>query len=256
MSNGFSGQVIKRNSPDRVGVTAIQKRLVELGCGPLAQTGLFDSATEGAVRLFQTRFPDLAGFPMKVDGEVGQITWAALFGEAELPPITKAGSGLAKAALAKAASQIGVMEKPPGSNSGPEVDAYLTSVGVGSGNAWCAAFVWWCTNEAASELGTPNRLPKSAGVLDMWRKAHKAGLPCITKQEAIANTGLVTSGMLFIMNFGGGLGHVGFVEGFESGRLVTIEGNSNDGGSREGIGVFRLRRRTIGAVTEGFIGIP
>jgi hypothetical protein len=41
-----------------------------------------------------------------------------------------------------------------------------------------------------------------------------------------------------------------------NGRLVTVEGNSNDGRSREGTGVFRLDRRTIGTINAGFIGLP
>ena len=62
--------------------------------------------------------------------------------------------------------------------------------------------------------------------------------------------------MVFVIDHGGGKGHVGFVEGAANGRLVTVEGNSNDGGSREGTGVFRLDRRTIGTINAGFIGLP
>ena len=37
------------------------------------------------------------------------------------------------------------------------------------------------------------------------------------------------------------------------GKLVTIEGNTNDGGSREGIGVFRRDKRKIGDINVGFL---
>jgi hypothetical protein len=37
------------------------------------------------------------------------------------------------------------------------------------------------------------------------------------------------------------------------GRLVTIEGNTNDGGSRNGIGVFRRTARKIGQINKGFV---
>jgi hypothetical protein len=256
MAVAFPGQIVRRNSSDSRSVVAIQQRLVELGCGPLPVNGLFDAGTESAVRMFQARFPDRQGIPLVADGEVGPISWAVLFGTAGMPAITAPGSSLAGEALAKALSQVGVMEKPLGSNRGTEVEQYLRAVGVAPGNAWCAAFTWWCANEAAQAKGMPNLLPRTGGVLEMWRRSKRAGLPCVTADQAVANTALVTAGMIFAMDFGGGLGHMGFVEGFAGGRLVTIEGNSNDDGSRNGTGVFRLQRRTIGSINAGFIGIP
>jgi len=38
-----------------------------------------------------------------------------------------------------------------------------------------------------------------------------------------------------------------------AGKLVTIEGNTNDGGSREGVGVFRRSGRRIRDINLGFI---
>lgn len=40
----------------------------------------------------------------------------------------------------KAASHVGEHEQPMGSNTGPEVDAYLAYVGLSPGQPWCAAF--------------------------------------------------------------------------------------------------------------------
>jgi hypothetical protein len=34
---------------------------------------------------------------------------------------------------------------------------------------------------------------------------------------------------------------------------VTIEGNTNEGGGREGIGVFRRNRRKVRGINKGFI---
>ena len=168
----------------------------------------------------------------------------------------KPGSALASATVAFAATQIGVREDPPLSNRGREVEAYLASVGVPPGNAWCAAFVYFCVAQAAKAKGLANPLPKTGGVLDMWRKALKAGLPCLTTQQAVAAPGLVSSGMIFVMDFGEGKGHTGFVKELVGGRLSTIEGNSNDDGSRDGVGVFALTRRTLGSVNTGIIGLP
>ncbi|MBK6507204.1 MAG: CHAP domain-containing protein [Ignavibacteria bacterium] len=57
----------------------------------------------------------------------------------------------------------------------------------------------------------------------------------------------------FIFSSGGGFGHTGLVESVNGGFLETIEGNTNEGGSREGIGVFRRNRRKIKDINRGFI---
>jgi hypothetical protein len=62
--------------------------------------------------------------------------------------------------------------------------------------------------------------------------------------------------MVFVMDHGAGRGHTGYVEALSDGRLRTIEGNSSNGGSREGTGVFALTRRTLGSINGGFIGLP
>jgi hypothetical protein len=233
----------------------VQQALNARGCGPVDTDGAYGPQTEAAVRLFQARAFDAEQHPLTVDGMVGPVTWVALFGAAALPPM-KSGGALAKAALAFAATQIGTLEDPPLSNRGKQVEAYLASVGVPPGNPWCAAFVYSCVAQAAKADSLANPLPKTGGVLDMWRKALKAGLPCLTTQQAVAAPGLVSSGMIFIMDFGEGKGHTGFVKALAGGRLSTIEGNSNDDGSRDGVGVFELTRRTLGSVNTGFIGLP
>jgi hypothetical protein len=52
---------------------------------------------------------------------------------------------------------------------------------------------------------------------------------------------------------GAGFGHTGLVERTSGGKLVTIEGNTNVGGSREGIGVFRRESRKTVDINRGFI---
>ena len=59
--------------------------------------------------------------------------------------------------------------------------------------------------------------------------------------------------MIFVLDTGGGSGHTGLVEAIEGGRLITLEGNTNDGGSREGVGVFRRNGRKIVNINRGFI---
>lgn len=144
-------------------------------------------------------------------------------------------------ALSIAQSQIGIQEIPKNSNAGPAVEKYLKSVGLGKGYAWCMAFVYWSVNSAAKELNIKNPLAKTAGVLDMYSKM---------KSLRVTNP---QPGDFFIMDFGKGAGHTGFVEKIlPDGKLQTIEGNTNDNGSREGYEVARRYDRKVSQMT-GFI---
>jgi len=255
-SKPFPGHVVKLGDPDDKSVKFVQRRLNAVGCGPIAETGVFEKETEGAVKVFQARFPDVTGRPLVVDGKVGAITWGALFGAAAVPSVTTPPSALTRAALAEARAQIGVMENPLGSNRGPEVDEYVRAVGLNPTGkfAWCVAFTHFCYLKAAASLGVPNPHIKTAGVIDHWNKAKaKAKVGRITHAAAIANPALVTPGSLFIIDTGGGHGHTGMVVEVADGRLVTIEGNTNPGGSANGIGVFLRDARKIASISKGFI---
>jgi peptidoglycan hydrolase-like protein with peptidoglycan-binding domain len=250
----FPGRAIKAGAGDPEVVLAIQRRLNAAGCGPVGESGRFGEPTTIAVRRFQMRFTDADGLPLKVDGVVGPITWAALFGTSN--PLIEADEPLLKAALERATGEIGVLEAPPGSNRGPRVDTYLKAVGLDPGTgsfAWCAAFVYFCFNEASQRGGRRNPLVKTAGVLEHWNKAEQRGARRIKAADAMARPELIKPGQIFVMDFGKGAGHTGVVRGLRDGKLITIEGNTNDGGSREGIGVFERTGRTLGSINKGFL---
>ena len=254
----FPGRVIKAGEQDRNIVLVIQRRLNQMGCGPVEQDGAFDDETENAVRLFQARFTDLDGLPLKIDGKVGSLTWGALFGDQSVPAVTESASPLLERVLEVAASQIGVMEQPLGSNRGPKVDEYLRAVGLNPATGsfpWCVAFVYWCFERAARDLHRSNPMIKTAGVLDHWNRASDQRIPRLSLQKALSRPALVKPGLVFVIDTPppGGGGHSGLVERVEQGKLVSIEGNTNDGGSREGIGVFRRFKRKIGEINKGFI---
>jgi len=254
----FPGRIIKVGDPDKETVKRIQHRLNAVGCGPITESGVFDKAgTEKAVKLFQARFPDVTGSPLEIDGKVGSLTWGALFGKSTVPFTSVAPSALAKAAIEFALTQVGVMENPLGSNRGPEVDAYLKAVGLNPSTgsfAWCVAFTHFCYKKAAEKLGVQNPHIKTAGVLDHWSKAGtKSKVVRVTNAKAVADPGLVKPGSLFIIDLGQGLGHSGMVIEVANGRLVTIEGNTDDNGSRNGVGVFRRDARKIAKINKGFI---
>ena len=257
----FPGRTLKAGEANPELVIALQRQLNAAGCGPVVENGLFAEPTTTAVKRFQMRFPDVDGVPLKVDGSVGPLTWAALFG-AEMAPadamstLAPAASSLSLAAIECARAELGVHEQPPGSNRGPRVDDYLSAVGLdpAAGSfAWCAAFVYFCFGKAADAAGRRNPLPRTAGVLAHWNRAERSGARRIKHADAAANPSLVRVGQIFCIDFGGGAGHTGIVTGVESGKLLTIEGNTNDGGSREGIGVFARGGRTVGAINKGFL---
>jgi hypothetical protein len=137
---------------------------------------------------------------------------------------------LATTTLKTAVSQLGVKEIPKGSNAGPEVEIYLRSVGLGKGYAWCMAFVYWCVGQSATKTAIKNPLKKTAGVLDQYNSS----LQLLVKTPQ--------PGDIFIMDYGKGTGHTGIVEKVVGTTLYTIEGNTNDKGSREGFEVCRRKR--------------
>ena len=136
-----------------------------------------------------------------------------------------------------AVAELGVEEEPHGSNSGKRVNEYLHAVGLGGGYSWCMAFCVWCYNEF---YGASSPLKKTGGVLAQWHIS-----------EAQNRSKVPVIGSVFIMDFGGGLGHAGIVESIEGDYIHTIEGNSNDEGSREGYEVCRRKRKI--STMKGFI---
>jgi putative peptidoglycan binding protein/CHAP domain-containing protein len=251
----FPGHVLIAGTQGEM-VRAIQQRLNQLGCGPVLEDGVFGAETADAVELFQARSLDKFGSPLQVDGVVGPMTWGALFGAATVPTIQVAETPLLKRVLEIAASQVGVLEEPTGSNRGPQIDEYLRCVGIDPAcgcNPWCAAFVYWCFHEAAAELGVANPAVQTGGVLDMWTRAGSSGVKRISSVEALAQPSLVRPGCVFVLSTGSGNGHTGLVEWTDGDRLATIEGNTNEKGGREGIGVFRRTGRMMSNINRGFI---
>jgi hypothetical protein len=137
-----------------------------------------------------------------------------------------------------AISQLDKCEIPRGSNWGPDVEGYLKSVGIGFPAAWCMAFVYWCVKQS----GEFNPLIRTGGVLHQWNLIGKK----FKFKEPQA-------GDIFIQDHGRGLGHTGFVEKVQGDKIFTIEGNTNDTGSREGYEVCRRVRDISSCI--GFIRI-
>src|SRR5262245_49694884 len=83
----YPGRIIKAGEQDAAVVRDVKERLNEslaidhdptLRCDP--DDPVFDARTKATVKLFQARNVDAEGRPLKQDGEIGSLTWGALFG--------------------------------------------------------------------------------------------------------------------------------------------------------------------------------
>ena len=148
-------------------------------------------------------------------------------------------SDFAKEMVRIAQTQVGVVEKPSKSNSGPEVEGlYQRSTWLkGTGFAWCAAFICYLFKSAANKKGIQYsfKLPQTAGAYDFknWAQAN-------SKYVEIINPPFdkILPGDIIIFNFS----HIGISTGLNGGKVDTIEGNTDTAGSREGGGVFKKSR--------------
>ena len=166
-------------------------------------------------------------------------------------------------ALQTAQSQLGQSEQPIGSNSGPMVSEYLKAVGLPPGYAWCQAFAYWCYAVASKKVNKPNPVIKTASVHECWgHSSNGHGITKLLKEDALKHPELIKPGDQFILFFGGNAGHTGLVEKIswfdeahhDKGAVIhTIEGNSNNNGSREGYEVVRHQRYINDKTLQGFI---
>lgn len=251
----YPRRLVRRGEKDEALVRTLQERLEVFGCGPLVPDGVYGRAVADAVRLFQAQFAGIDGQPLAVDGVVGPATWAVLFGDGSVPLDPHPASPLLAKAVQVAATQVGVREDPRRANRGPQVDAYVRSVGldVREAHPWCAAFVYWCFERAAERVRSENPLPRTGSVLEQWTRGPAHGARHLAGEDAATDPFLVKPGFLFVIDAGRGRGHMGLVERAGPGTLVTIEGNTNLAGAREGVGVFRRGTRRLTEIVPGFL---
>lgn len=244
----YPGSPVRRGETGSNTVKLVQSRLNDLTYGPLVADGDFGEATENAVFHFQARNATAAGTPLDITGEADEPTWGILFGPGAIYSASSfnASLPLRQLVIDIAASQIGVVEQPRGSNCGPEVDQYIRSVGLNPAEdsfPWCVCFCHWVFDQAAKLKHIENPLPMTAGVHVLWNKGQQTAALVVKPSEASAKT--VKPGMIFMIDTGGGHGHAGLVAGVSGNHLITIEGNTNQGGSADGYGVFRREARPI-----------
>ena len=129
--------------------------------------------------------------------------------------------------------EIGVRELS-GRNDGERVEMYIKSVGHKKGAPWCAAFVSWVFHEsevtAVRSAWSPSWFPAERTIYIRGASSNKV-------PEAADVFGIYFQNLKRIA-------HVGFVHEWQlkSSFLITVEGNTNDSGSRDGDGVYKKRR--------------
>lgn len=121
-----------------------------------------------------------------------------------------------------------VGKREEGNNSGEMVKGFLKSVGLGTGNPWCMAFVYGIFDEFCKGKSIANPLYKTGAVLNFWNETKKKSPECcIEGKAAVADPSLVQPGQIFIKSRQGG-GHTGIVLRVEGDSFVSIDGNSSD----------------------------
>lgn len=149
-------------------------------------------------------------------------------------------SGQRTAVVTSYRSQISVREKT-GHNDGTQVEAYLRTVGLGAGYAWCAAFVKW--NLIQGKVAAASQITGAAA--SCYQPSRVILFAHRWKSD-------ILPGDVFTLWFNSlkRIGHTGFVDSWankSAGTIITYEGNSNAGGSRDGDGVYR-RIRQAGSI--------
>lgn len=138
--------------------------------------------------------------------------------------------------------EVGVRETG-GNNRGARIDTYegATWLDPEGAYAWCASFVCWGIRETLRILSIqPDwarpRTPRAYAFRDKWGPENSARGVTVLPANRIA-----LPGDIVVFTFS----HVGVSRARRGARenVLTIEGNTNAAGSREGEGVYRKSRK-------------
>jgi len=153
--------------------------------------------------------------------------------------------------VAVARREIGKKETE-GPNEGPDVRKYQKATWLDPGPwYWCAAFVCWCVAKAVELTGLrpfSGKLPRTAGAFDFANWADDKH-PDTGKYMARSGKGvIVLDPKTNRVEFGDIViyksSHIGIASSGENSarNFSAVEGNTNDGGSRNGDGTYERNR--------------
>jgi len=196
--------------------------------------GDFGPATDYVVRQFQRRKG------LKVDGIVGKNTFARLILPMTdaLRPIPREEKSLGQMVVAYAKQHL---EQHPreigGQNKGPWVRLYMKG-NEGPASPWCAGFVCSILEQACQSLSMPLPIKSSVSCDALATNAKEKGI--FLSESKITNRRQITPGSFFLRRrTPKDWVHTGIVIRAEDEFFHTIEGNTNDDGSREGYEVCK-----------------
>lgn len=132
-----------------------------------------------------------------------------------------------------AQGELGLREKT-GRNDGKRIAEFLARVGLKQPEPWCAAYISWVFSEAGFEKPRSGWSPALFPVSRLARSALPGNVIGIYFPEKKR------------------IAHVGLIEKQDGDWLLSLEGNTNLSGSRDGDGVYRKRRhrKTVYAIAD------
>ena len=232
----FPGELSRGAQGRKVKLAQEWLTLLEISLNP---DGDFGPATERAVERFQA----MRGLP--VSGNIDVDTWMALI----MPilranaPIPAGDQTLGELVIDYASQHLAEHPREIGHNQGPWVRMYLRGLEA----AWCAGFVFYCVNQATRTLGITHplrttfscdRMAAQAKQLNLFVSEAQVGSMPPEEYEFF-----LPPGTIFLRrNTPTDWTHTGLVVCATEDALETIEGNTNDEGSREGYEVCRRIR--------------
>jgi len=184
----------------------------------------FGPATEAAVKSFQE------GHGLHANGIVDNDTFAHLIAPMTdaLKPITSNGSeALGELVVANANQHLAQHPREVGGqNCGPWVRLYMAG-NEGQQWAWCAGFTCFCLKQACALKGVPLPITPSFSC-DILASSAKGSNRFVTKDKAGPGS------FFLVRNTATDWIHTGIVVDTYAEIFRSIEGNTNDEGSREG----------------------
>lgn len=127
-----------------------------------------------------------------------------------------------------------------GPNDSPRIREYQGYTGAKPNSPYCASANSLWVHEAGVKLGVKPKLKKSARALGLWER----NLDLQIKPEDFTAACLPC---IVILDHDGTKGHAYLAIGYDevTGKIQSIDPNSNPAGSREGGGVYLLNIRSI-----------
>lgn len=241
----FSGSVARRARGKAV--RRVQEWLC-LNAHAVAVDGVFGAATESAVQ----EFCDAQG--LLFAGNVDETIFDALSGPIrraldkpeDLPDqFGEVVVAVARRHLREHPREIG------GQNRGPWVRLYMNGR-EGSEWPWCAGFVSFVIRQACVELNRPVPFPKTYSCDNLAHCGRKRKLFVAERDINPSNAAArLPPGTVFLnRRVSSDWTHTGFVVEARGETFITIEGNTNDEGSREG---YEVCARTRGYAKKDFV---